>query len=591
MSNSASLASTDMQSVYHLLQQVCQQQPSAKAFTLIKQLVPELVDETVNYQEFLDNIHRTVRLVRHHVGLANESAKRPVVSFLLPNISEAQYILWAAETCGIANPLNPLLSVDALTVLMDKAETDIIFALGPNPRTDFWQKAQAAAEKSDRDIKLVPVVFPAEEAPAFSAQLNDFSAESLPEHWLPTQTDIAAYFHTGGTTGSPKLVVQSQANHLATANAFVASMQADQQDTLINGLPVFHVAGALVLGLGGLAAGIHTVFPTMAGFRDPQVIRQYWQLVERYHATLGGAIPTSVAALTGVPIDSDISSLRYLISGGASLPESVGHEITKQTGLELYQIYGMTETSGVIAMPHLDAPAKLLSAGYKAEGMEISIDELAPDADGVGEICVRGPMVFENYLGVAESPLTDGWFRTGDLGYLDEDGSLFITGRSKDLIIRSGHNIDPVVIESCLEDHPAVSLAAAVSKPDAYAGELPVVYVQLHEGAKVSMDELMAHAKAHIDEPPAQPKAITLLDALPLTAVGKIQKTELRALAAASAVEELLAEQEPEVDVEIAAKMLNCGKVSLTISTAKASESLAETCHYLAESLNLEINL
>ena len=591
MSHSASPAPIDMPSVYHLLQHVCQQQPNAKAFTLIKQLAPELVDETVSYQTFLDNLHRTVRLIRHHVGLSEDSRERPVVSFLLPNISEAQYILWAAESCGIANPLNPLLSVDALTVLMDKAETDIIFALGPNPRTDFWQKAQAAAAKSARDIKLVPVVFPADEAPALSAQLSDFDAAPLPQHWLPIQTDVAAYFHTGGTTGSPKLVVQSQANHLATANAFVEAMQASEKDTLINGLPVFHVAGALVLGLGGLAAGIHTVFPTMAGFRDPQVIKQYWQLVERYQATLGGAIPTSVAALTSVPIDSDISSLRYLLSGGASLPESVGQDITKLTGLELYQIYGMTETSGVIAMPHLDAPSKLLSAGYKAAGMEIAIDELAPDSDGVGEICVRGPMVFENYLGVSESPLTDGWFRTGDLGYLDDEGSLFITGRSKDLIIRSGHNIDPVVIESCLEEHQAVSLAAAVSKPDAYAGELPVVYVQLHEGADVSIEELMAHAKQHIDEPPAQPKAITLLDALPLTAVGKIQKTELRALAAASAVKEQLAEQEPSLAVDITAKMLSCGKVSLDVSTSESSESLAQTCHHLAESLNLEINL
>ncbi|REL25611.1 AMP-binding protein [Thalassotalea euphylliae] len=577
--------------VYQLLQTICEQQGEANAFTLIKQLTPELVDESVTYQTLLSNIHRTVRLIRDHLDINDESCKRPVVSFLLPNIPEAQYIIWAAETCGIANPINPLLNVEALSALMEKADTDIIFALGPNPQSDFWQKAQAVVEQSNKPIKLIPVAIPDGDNAAFGQRLSGYSDAPLPSHWLPTAEDVAAYFHTGGTTGSPKLVMHTHANHVAAANAYVVPMQSDQQDTFINGLPLFHVAGGLVVGLGGLAAGIHTVFPTMAGFRNKQVISQYWQLIAHYGVTVGGAIPTSLAALINVPIEHDISSLRYLISGGASLPESVGQKITEMTGLELYQIYGMTETSGVIAMPNLSAPAKLLSTGSQAAGVEITIDELSPDSNGIGEICVRGDTVFAGYLGSDESPLTDGWLRTGDLGYLDADGSLFITGRSKDLIIRSGHNIDPVDIESCLESHPAVALAAAVSKPDAYAGELPVAYVQLEPAAKVSIEELMAYAKQHIAEPPAHPKAITVLDALPMTAVGKLQKTELRTLAALDAVKEQLAAQLPEIDLVAEAKMLSCGKIFVDVSAHQVSDSLVKTCAHLAETLNLEVNI
>jgi len=269
-------------------------------------------------------------------------------------------------------------------------------------------------------------------------------------------------------------------------------------------------------------------------------------LVEHYGITISGGIPTSVAAMLDVPVGShDISSLRFMISGGAPVPAALCEQLRESTGLNLYQAYGMTEAAGVITLPNLQCPSIPGSAGHVSGAMQVRIDSS-------GEICVQGPTVFPGYLGQSESPLDDGWLRTGDLGRLDDQGNLFITGRAKDLIIRSGHNIDPALIENCLESHPQVSLAAAVGMPDEYAGELPVVFVQLRQGGVASVDELRQYAFDNIAERPACPKQIFLVDKLPVTAVGKIIKHRLRELAAAYLYNERARQQcGDELEVEV----------------------------------------
>lgn len=315
--------------------------------------------------------------------------------------------------------------------------------------------------------------------------------------------------------------------------------------------------------LGGLASGLQMLLPTLAGFRDPEVIRQHWRLVEQYGITISGGIPTSVAAMLEVPLAGhDIGSLRFLLAGGAPVPAALCEQVRAVTGLSLYQVYGMTECAGGIALPNLQRPSIPGSAGHISGEVEVRID----GDNSVGEICVRGPMVFPGYLGQSAAPLEDGWLRTGDLGHLEEQGNLFITGRAKDLIIRSGHNIDPALIESCFESHPAVLLAAAVGMPDEYAGELPVAFVQLRQGSGVGVDELKQYAFAHIAERPACPKRIFLVEALPVTAVGKIFKQRLRELAAASAFAERAAPRCGPLAVEVSQQtdgslLLNLGGV------------------------------
>ena len=573
--------------VYELLLQSANRFADKTALTYLKDISSGFIDEKISYSELIKNINRMVRLIHDHAD--NSANKRPVVSFLLPNIPQAHYILWGAGTAGIANPLNPLLSENALLALTEKAQTDIIIALGPNPVSDIWQKAQSVAQQMSNKPKLIPVVFSNEETgESFDSLLAGYSDAPLPKEWLPSADDITAYFHTGGTTGTPKLAMHTHSNHLCTAHAFLRTMQTEVGDVGLNGLPLFHVAGALIVGLGALAAGMNSVLPTMAGFRSPEVISQYWNLVEHYRVTMGGGIPTSVAAIAEVPVaGADISSMRYMITGGAPLPLSVPEKIKALSGRGLYQVYGMTETAGVTVMPNLNNDPVPGSAGHISGEIEVRIDSNPNTTETVGEICVRGPMVFPGYLGVEESPLDDGWLRTGDLGYIDINNNLFITGRAKDLIIRSGHNIDPAIIETCLESHPAVYMAAAVGKPDSYAGELPVAYVQLHPDQSVSGSELRDYALAHIDERPACPKSIFIIEALPLTAVGKIHKPTLRAQTAELAVVEALV----MFDVTAQAQVLASGGIQVRVVANDADSNLAFACSELEGRLNLEIKI
>ncbi|MDH4564348.1 AMP-binding protein [Pseudomonas sp. BN411] len=558
--------------VYELLQASATAFADRTALTYIHELGADIGDQDLSYAAFFVQLNRSARLLLDLAG-----GRRPVITLLLPNIPQSQCLLWAAASVGIANPINPLLNEEALASLMEKAGTDLVVALGPVPGSDLWQKAVGAAQRLSKRPRCLSVLVPGGEL-FYDRLQQDYSGEVLQPELLPQSEDIAAYFHTGGTTGLPKLARQTHGNQVAAACAYRARMAAGPEDVAMNGLPIFHVAGALVNSLGGLASGLRMLLPTLGGFRNPEVIRQHWRLVEHYGVTLSGGIPTSVAAMLEVPIDGhDISSLRFMLSGGAPVPAALCEKVKALTGLELYQAYGMTECTGVIALPNLARPAIPGSAGHVAEPIEVRIDG--------GEVCVRGATVFPGYLGQERSPLEDGWLRSGDLGHLDENGNLFITGRAKDLIIRSGHNVDPALIENCLESHPAVSMAAAVGMPDEYAGELPVAFVQLRQGQTASADELQQYAFEHIAERPACPKRVFLVDALPVTVVGKIFKQTLRELAAASAYRERIGSACPTLDCEIT----QGSDGGLWISLANVPAELREFCAERAEALGLQV--
>lgn len=567
------MSTVNAKTVYELLQSSADAHGEKFAISYINSLAP-LEVQHVSYARLLSNVNRTARLI---LDLAD--SRKPVVSLLLPNIPQGQYLLWAAATVGIANPLNPLLNDDALYNLMLKAQTDLIFVLGPMPDSDLWQKALRVAERLPHKPKCVSVMAKAGEY-AFDELLTLYSAAELESQLLPDGVDICAYFHTGGTTGVPKLACHTHANHVAAARAYVRCMATGPGDVALNGLPIFHVAGALVNSLGGLASGLQMLLPTLGGFRNPEVIRRHWQLVEQFGITISGGIPTSVAAMLEVPLDGhDIGSLRFMLSGGAPVPAALCEQVRAVTGLSLYQAYGMTECAGIIALPNLAQPSIPGSAGHVSGEVQVRIANS-------GEICVRGPTVFPGYLGSTAS-LEDNWLRTGDLGHLDEQGNLFITGRAKDLIIRSGHNIDPALIENCLESHPAVLLAAAVGMPDEYAGELPVVFVQLHRGSQVSVDDLQRHAYENIAERPACPKRIFLVETLPVTAVGKIFKQRLREMAAAWVFGERIAPYCGKIVVE-ASHLADGG---LLLNLDRLPPEHLKWCAEQAERLNLRIQI
>ena len=325
-------------------------------------------------------------------------------------------------------------------------------------------------------------------------------------------------------------------------------------DVLTGTFPLFHVAGTIACGLAAFMAGMEVVVMSPGGLRTPAMVQGFWRLVAQYKATLVGGVPTSLGAVLEVALEgADIGAVRAGITGAALLPPAVGERFRQVTGRKLFEVYGMTEASGLIAYDPFGGTGSAGSVGWALPYTRVEVRRLGADgrlgdacsSGEVGVIGVRGPHVSPGYRNPAHDAgiFDNGMLNTGDLGYTDEQGRLYIAGRSKDLIIRSGHNIDPVMIENAMAEHPAVALAAAVGMPDAYAGELPVCYLALRPDAQVSDAELHAHAQQRIGERPAWPRHFHIVEAIPMTSVGKIFKPELRCDAAARMVRHVLREQ------------------------------------------------
>lgn len=501
-----------------------------------------------SYVELLAGIHQTANLL-HRLGITPNDA----VAVLLPGCLEYHLALWGGEAAGIVQPLNPLLSDEKLVSLMNAGRVKVLIAWGADEDSGFWSKAmriRALVPSLTAVLRVAPVY--EKNVPELPEGVFEFTAERKRERndclvsgRNIAPTDIAAYFHTGGTTGAPKLARHSHSAQVFTAWGCVQMQGVRSTDVTINGYPLFHVAGVLPGSLTSLSAGVEVVIPTTSLFRNRDVIKNYWLLVERYRATVLSAVPTVLAALANVPVNgADISTIHYCRTGAAPLSPDLSLRFEKLFGLHIHEALGMTEMAGIstITPPGVIAPAGCVGLRLPYIQLRIvALDEKGGASDRdvpageQGMVLFKSPNLFSGFVDPQDNANAfthDGWLATGDLGWLDSQSLLHLSGRSKDLIIRSGHNIDPKVIEDAIGAHPAVQLCAAVGAPDAYAGELPVVFVTLVPGATVSEDELLAFAAEHVDEAPAKPKAVTILEAMPMTNVGKIYKPELRQIAA-----------------------------------------------------------
>lgn len=508
-----------------------------------------------SYAELLARVHQTANAL-HRLGLQAGDA----VAVLLPGCLEYHLALWGGAAAGIVQPLNPLLSDDKLASLMNAAQARVLIAWGDETaegEAGLWAKAQRVRARVHTLRAVLRVTPYGETAPTtLPAGNTDFHAliAAVPDDHLVSgrniqPSDIAAYFHTGGTTGAPKLARHSHGAQVFTAWACVQLQGVRVDDVAINGYPLFHVAGVLPGSLTSLSAGAETVIPTPALFRNKAVIANFWKLVEAHKATVLTGVPTVLAALANAPVgDADISSLRYGRTGAAPMPGELAARLKQLIGIQVHESLGMTEMAGIstITPPGMSAPPGCVGIRLPYTLWRIvALDEQGGASDRTcatgesGMVLFKSPNLFSGFLDEADNThafTPDGWLATGDLGHIDEQERLHLSGRSKDLIIRSGHNIDPKVIEDALAAHPAVLLCAAVGAPDPYAGELPVVFATLIPGATATEEELLAFTCERVDEPPARPKRVTILDAMPLTNVGKIYKPDLRVLAAQAAV-------------------------------------------------------
>jgi len=312
-----------------------------------------------------------------------------------------------------------------------------------------------------------------------------------------------------------------------------------EDDNIMCPLPLFHVFACQVILMPAISSGAHVVFPTPQGYRGEGVFDNFWKLIERWKITFIITVPTAISAKMQRPIDADVSTVKTAFSGSAPLPVELFHRFEKATGITIVEGYGLTEATCLVSCNPTDGEKKIGSIGIPFPYTDVKIVKGTADGpvesalDEIGEICVSNPGVYpgNTYTEAAKNVdlyYFDKYLRTGDLGRIDEDGYLWITGRAKDLIIRGGHNIDPAEIEEALLGHKAVAFAGAIGQPDAHAGELPCAFVELVDGASVTPEELMEFCKLHVHERAAIPKHMTILDELPKTAVGKVFKPDLR---------------------------------------------------------------
>ncbi|WP_390346768.1 acyl-CoA synthetase [Variovorax boronicumulans] len=513
-----------------------------------------------SYAQLLAGIHQTANLL-HSLGVGPEDA----VAVLLPGCLEYHLALWGGEAAGIVQPLNPLLTDEKLVALMTAGRAKVLIAYGSDTESGMWSKTMRLRGQVST-LTTVLRVAPHDEAPGAAGALPEGVAEfdvlraAQPSDRLVSgrdiaPTDIAAYFHTGGTTGAPKLARHSHGAQVFTAWASVQLAGMNEQGISINGYPLFHVAGVLPASLSSLSAGVEVIIPTPSLLRNKEVLANYWKLVEKYRPTSLSAVPTVLAALANVPLDgADISSITYCRTGAAVLSPELAARFERLFGLHVHESLGMTEMAGIstITPPGVNGPAGCV--GFRlpyAQVRIVALDENGNASDRevaqgeTGMVLFKSPNVFSGFVDPADNAkafTADGWLATGDLGWMDAEERLHLTGRSKDLIIRSGHNIDPKTIEDALGAHPAVQLCAAVGAPDAYAGELPVIFATLVPGASATEDELLAFTSARVDEAPARPKWVSVIATMPMTNVGKIYKPELRAMAARQVVAATVAE-------------------------------------------------
>jgi fatty-acyl-CoA synthase len=524
--------------------------PDAPAIQFLQNADPADTPAVVSHRDFVARVTQAANML-HALGVGKDD----VVSFMLPLLPDAFVTLFGAEAAGIANPVNPLLEPHQIAEILEAANTKVLVALGPLPGTDIWQKVEQIRPQL-RHLKAIVQVHgggdPAKGIFAFNDLIGQQPADRLVSGRKIAASDVAAYFHTGGTTGTPKLVRHTHANQVYQVWGLNLLLKVKPGANLLFGMPLFHVGGSLTQALLTLSSGGSLVVLSASGWRNPNAVKNIWGLVERFKAEALSSVPTVLAAAIGIPPgNADISSLKYAAGGGSAIPVAVGSAIQERLKLPVLEVYGMTETSSVHTMAYPDRPIRLGSVGLPMPYAKVRVVKL--DADGklerdcavdeIGVVIMAGPGVFGGYLNEAHNKgaFVDGvWVNSGDLGRLDADGYLWITGRAKDLVIRGGHNIDPAPIEEIMFQHPAVGFAAVVGQPDAYAGELPIGYVQLKPGASVAPGELEAWVRERTPERAAVPVQIIPIDPMPVTGVGKVFKPQLRWDAAQRVFEKVL---------------------------------------------------
>lgn len=466
---------------------------------------PALADDDTQLDNaaFLDAVRRAAGTLRAHgVGAGD------VVAVMLPNTVDLVVTLFAAWRLGAAvTPLNPGLVTDEVAYqVADSAAAALIVARPLDTIVD------------------VPVVLP-----VAALAGGDHSADPVE---VPTDA-LALLIYTSGTTGRPKGVMLDHANLNAMCAMVIEAFALTSADRSLLVLPLFHVNGIVVSTLSPLLVGAST---TIAGRFSAQT---FFDRLERSAATYFSAVPTIYTMLADLPDDMrpDTSSVRFAICGAAPASVELLEKFESRYGIPIIEGYGLSEGTCASTVNPLTGPRKPGTVGLPLPGQQVRIVD--PDGAEVGrgeagEVLIAGPNVMRGYLNRPEETVrtvVDGWLHTGDIGRVDEDGYLVLVDRAKDMIIRGGENIYPKEIETVVYQLPDIAAAAVVGRAHGVYGEEPVLYVALNSGARIDEQRIRAHLSASLSKYKL-PVEITILDELPVNAVGKLDKPKLRQLVA-----------------------------------------------------------
>jgi long-chain acyl-CoA synthetase len=456
-------------------------------------------------------------------GLVNLGIKKEeIVAVILPNGPMVPVVFMALFKIGaVFLPTNYGLAAHEIRYILEDSQAIAVIT----DDTVYLKVFEAARDLKDIRHMIVKGESPARDTLALegiifqgSGHFDRVSVE--PDH-------LAVLMYTSGTTGFPKGVMLSHKNIGSNLEDGLMIWPHDPTYTIMTPLPLNHIYGLLMANecnITGSKLVLHKWF-------EP---RQVLNSITRHRVTQFVGVPTMYIKMLECfdPAVHSTGSVKRWISAAAPLSIETLGLIEKKLGGSVFQGYGMTESSPTISRQREDLPRKPGSVGSAINGVEIRIvdqkDQELP-AGQEGEVWVRGPNVMKGYLNKEEETretLSGGWLHTGDMGYMDAEGDLFLTDRKKDLIIRGGENISPAAIENVLYEHPAILEAAVVGIPDPVYGEEVKAFVAFREGEKVSEQDLIEHCLRSIPRFKA-PKSITFLDELPKSAVGKILKREL----------------------------------------------------------------
>jgi len=471
-----------------------------------------LGDQTTSYGELDDQSARVAGLLADR-GIAPGTP----IGIMLPNVPEFASVYYGIlRTGAVVVPMNPLLKAREIAYYLGDSGAPVIFAWHVTaPEVEIGAK-EAGAEA----ILVDPATFP------------DILATASP---APQVVDRAAYdtavvLYTSGTTGHPKGAELTHANLINNVEVSAADLfQLGPDDLIFGGLPLFHAFGqTCTLNAAIMTGASLTVLPRFDAAKALGILADQ-------RVTIFAGVPTMFSALLHVPdrSDYDVSALRLCISGGAAMPVEVLRQFEDAFDCIVLEGYGLSETSPVASFNHPGRERKPGSIGTPIRGVEMRVVDASgaevPQGE-VGEIAIRGHNIMKGYLNrpdaTAEAVSADGWFRTGDIGRVDEDGYYYIVDRKKDLIIRGGYNIYPREIEEVLYEHPEVAEAAVVGIPHPELGEEVGAAVALKPGATVTPDELRSYVKSQVAAY-KYPRRVWIVDALPKGPTGKILKKEI----------------------------------------------------------------